>query len=251
MTLLGKVNAEPAQRLAASHPLTLLSKHQSPTNLLQIEALLFGMAGLLPTSFSVDYEEAIVAEWRFLSHKYQLVPLDNLNWQYGRIRPPAFPTYRLAQLAAVFANGLPSFEDLLPTLESPNGLSVKQKMLSSSFEVSPYWEKRFKFGPEGKTATSRELSQEVRQLLLINVSAPMAYAYGAAKRKPELCYEAIGLLESLPPEKNRVTKELTPIVGKAVNALQSQAMLRLDGSYCAPRQCLSCKVGQAILREGH
>lgn len=247
VTLLGKTNADPAQRLAASLPLTLLSKHQSPTNLLQIEAILFGVAGLLPVEVTDSYEESLCSEWQFLRHKYQLSSLDNLYWQYGRMRPPSFPPYRLAQLATVFANGLPSFEDLLP----PNSAqSVKQRLFEARLEVSPYWERRFKFGPEAKSATSRELSQDLRQLILINVTAPMAYAYGEAKRRPELGYEAINLLESLPPEKNHVTKALTPILGKPLNALQSQSMLRIDGSYCAPRQCLGCRIGQGILREG-
>ncbi|HRD37430.1 MAG TPA: DUF2851 family protein, partial [Bacteroidia bacterium] len=69
-----KTNAEPFENLARHLPLSLLLKHSD--NLFQIEALLFGTAGLLDKSYKDKYLQRLQNEFEFLKNKYGLVPLN-------------------------------------------------------------------------------------------------------------------------------------------------------------------------------
>ncbi len=94
-----KVNAEPFEALARSLPLNLLSKHKN--NLLQLEALLFGQAGLLEGVFEDDYPQRLQKEYAFLQHKYSLQPIAGSSWKFLRMRPANFPSLRIAQFATL------------------------------------------------------------------------------------------------------------------------------------------------------
>jgi predicted ribosome-associated RNA-binding protein Tma20 len=60
--------------------------------------LLLGQANLLSAKYKDDYALMLQREYRFLKKKYQL-PMVNKKPAFLRMRPAAFPTVRLAQLA--------------------------------------------------------------------------------------------------------------------------------------------------------
>ena len=71
-----KVNSEAFYQLALNIPFQLYSKYDQ---LFQIEALLFGQAGLLEKNFVEDYPIALQKEFRFLSKKHQIYTMDGSN----------------------------------------------------------------------------------------------------------------------------------------------------------------------------
>ena len=93
-------NSDAFEALARSLPLNVLARHKD--NLMQIEALLFGQAGLLPPTPPDDYARQLTDEYTFLQHKYQLSSrLDASRWKLLRLRPTNFPHVRIAQFAAL------------------------------------------------------------------------------------------------------------------------------------------------------
>lgn len=84
--------------LAKSLPLTYLAKHKN--NIKQIEALLFGQAGLLDEEHG-SYAQELRQEYRFLASKFALVPLKADIWKMARMRPVNSPYIRIAQFAAL------------------------------------------------------------------------------------------------------------------------------------------------------
>ena len=68
-----KINAEPFELLAKSLPSSVLAKHKS--SLLQIEALLFGQAGMLDEHFEDKYPQQLQNEYVFLKQKFKLTLL--------------------------------------------------------------------------------------------------------------------------------------------------------------------------------
>ena len=105
-----KINSEAFEALAKSLPLTIIGKHKH--QLIQIESLLFGQAGLLNTKFREDYPKMLQREYRFLKKKYGLKPI-HIPMHFLRMRPGNFPTIRLAQLAALINNSHIFFQKLL------------------------------------------------------------------------------------------------------------------------------------------
>jgi hypothetical protein len=94
------LNALPFESLAKSLPLNILLKHRD--HLRQIEALLFGQAGMLADEDIADaYCIELRKEYLYLRKKYGLEPIDRFLWKFLRLRPINFPTLRIAQFAAL------------------------------------------------------------------------------------------------------------------------------------------------------
>ena len=234
-----KVNVEPFEALARVLPLRLLAKHQD--HLFQLEALLFGQAGLLSEKFEDDYPKALAKEYQFLQHKYNLQPLPAGQWKFFRLRPAGFPTIRLAQFAALAHRSAHLFSQLLETTNT----SETEQLFTA--EISEYWRTHFRFD---KTAAGRAkpLGREFVHLLLINTVAPFLFHYGRTKGLPDLQDRALRLLEELPPETNTVVDGWVKRGQRAANASQTQALLHLKTRYCDVKRCLECAIGNAILR---
>lgn len=234
-----KVNVEPFETLARALPLRLLAKHKD--HLFQLEALLFGQAGLLAEKFEDDYPKALAKEYQFLQHKYDLQPLAAGQWKFFRLRPAGFPTIRLAQLAALIHRSAQLFSRLL---ETTNTQETEQLFTT---EISEYWHTHFRFD---KTAVRRTkpLGREFVHLLLINTVAPFLFHYGRTKGLPDLQDRALRLLEELPAEANTVVDSWSKRGQRGANAGQTQALLHLKTRYCDLKRCLECAIGNAILR---
>ncbi len=234
-----KVNAEPFETLARSLPLTVLAKHKNSR--LQMEALLFGQAGMLDQSFQDEYPKMLAKEYRHLAHKYSLVPLAASQWKFLRLRPASFPTLRLAQFAALVHQSAHLFSKIL---EAEN-----MRTLENLFAVRPsdYWLTHYQFD---KISPSRNkvLSRDFVHLLIINTIVPMLFHYGRTKGNADLQNRALRLLEELPAESNTVIDGWAALGMRPHNAYQSQALLHLKTRYCDPKRCLECAVGNFILK---
>ncbi|MDL2222407.1 DUF2851 family protein, partial [Parabacteroides sp. OttesenSCG-928-N08] len=94
------VNGDAFEWLAKSLPLRHLQKQRHSHS--QIEAMLFGQAGLLLDESEDHYYHLLQREYQFLQKKYHLKPLDNSLFKRLRIRPNSFPHVKIAQLSAVW-----------------------------------------------------------------------------------------------------------------------------------------------------
>jgi hypothetical protein len=235
-----KINKEPFIQLARSMPLSILAKHKN--NLLQIEALLFGQAGMLDDCLSHPYYTSLQNEYAFLAYKYQLKPLKNSIWKYLRLRPANFPTLRIAQLSALIHQS----EHLFSKIIHAHNMAQIATLLNVS--ASPYWHHHYTFDSE-VTCGQPNLGKESIENIFINTVAPILFFYG--RRNAEIAYEtkAINLLESLNPESNKYIEIFKFFGMKAENASDSQAMLQLFTDYCSQKKCLNCNIGHSILSD--
>ena len=79
------INNDAFERLARVTPLRLLHKHRD--SILQVEALLFGQAGLLGGAHSDDtYYQQLMREYAFLANKFSLRPIEGTAWRLFRSR---------------------------------------------------------------------------------------------------------------------------------------------------------------------
>ena len=140
-----KVNRDAFFSLGASMPYKLVAKHNH--KLLELEALLFGQAGLLNISAPRDaYEQALIEAYQFLAYKYQIEhkQMGAQEWKFLRLRPANFPTLRIAQFAALFHGKEQFFSRILEA----QGIQAYH----SIFEALPtaYWQRHYQFGKLGK-----------------------------------------------------------------------------------------------------
>ena len=242
-----KVNTDPMEQLTRTVPLRVLHKHRD--NLTQLEALLFGTAGLLDDNPETDappdeYRAVLHREHQFLATKYALTDrqLAAHVWKWGKLRPAGFPTMRLAQLARLIHQHGSLFSLLIGTADAPALLTLLQIMPSA------YWQTHYRFGKAG-AKVSASLGEATATSLLINVAVPLLAAYAKRKDQPDSLDRAIGLLEQLPAEDNRITR-LWDTLGLGVKtAFDSQASIELYNNFCTPKRCLNCQIGMALVRE--
>lgn len=234
------INNDAFERLARRTPLRLLGKHSD--SVLQIEALLFGQAGMLDAQKpGMDsYYNQLCTEYAFLSNKFQLTPMEKESWKLFRIRPQNFPYRRIAMLAQFIEGG---FRMMNRILEAEG-----EKEMRSLFEVelSGYWSKHYTFGKPNERATAT-LSRSSTDIILINTVAPLLYAYGELTGNYEMTDKAIKLLEDLRAESNSIVSHFVAYGIDCPDALTSQALVQLKREYCDARKCIYCKIGHHLL----
>ncbi|MBE7175249.1 MAG: DUF2851 family protein [Mucilaginibacter polytrichastri] len=231
------VNADPFEWLAASLPLKILGRH----NTQQIEALLFGQAGMLTADLADQYPAVLRKEYLFLQKKQKLDALPLHIWKFARMRPLNFPTLRIAQFSGFIARQPAVFQHML-SLKDPDQLAA----LFSGVKTAAYWNEHFRFD---KTSLFQEknIGIESANQLLINTIAPVLFAYGRYTQKPQIVQQSIQLLEILPPENNKFIAGFVNLQVKPASAQDSQALLQLKQAYCDKRKCLDCGIGNRIL----
>ncbi len=234
-----KTNTEAFGQLALSLPFAVLSKHKD--RLLQIEALLFGQAGMLQQDFKEDYPQQLQAEYRFLAQKYALRPMQPEAWKFMRMHPPNFPTIRIAQFARLFYRSTALLQKILEAERLSDVISLLQT------ETSDYWKTHFRFD---KPATSRpkKMGKSSLHLVLINTIIPFVFVYGKETNRQTQCNKALEWLGTIPSEKNYITRNFSTLGIKPENAMQSQALIRLKTSYCNNKRCLHCNIGHQLLK---
>jgi hypothetical protein len=234
-----KVNDEPFEMLARSVPVRLLSKHKR--SVLQIEALLFGQAGFLDAIFVDEYPRMLQKEYAHLSRLYNLVPLGKHTWQFLRMRPGNFPTVRIAQLAALVHRSTHLFSKIV---ESDNLKAIRKLF---DVETSVYWLDHYSF-EKPSPRRRKPLGEAAIDNILINVIAPLLFAYGLYHANDNLKARALELLQDVGPENNNVTRRWSELGIEAQNAFDSQALIRLKRAYCSFTRCLECGIGNSILK---
>lgn len=234
-----KVNADAFLMLAQSLPLKVLLRHRN--SLLQLEALLFGQAGLLEGTFSDGYPKSLQREYAFLQTKFGLKPMSATHWKFMRMRPANFPTVRLAQWATLLYRTGTLFGKMLAAQnlrEIENALVV---------ELSNYWQTHYRFDkPAGKN--NKVLGRARIHLLIVNVIAPFLFLYGKSRDDQRFQDRALQLLEEVPAERNQILKQWQQLGIEAKHASDAQALLHLKKEYCDKRRCLDCAIGCQVLQ---
>lgn len=219
------LNGDTFEKWACSIPMGAAGKHRD--DLLQVEALFLGMAGLLDTGSGLpDAEtERRKREFAFLAHKFSLTPaMDSSDWKYLRTRPRNFPHVRIRQIAMLYHKGIMRMSSLV---EAPD-IENLDKVLAGG----------------GISAGSR-------RLLMINTIVPLLYAYGTAHADEDMRQRALSLPEQIPAEDNHILR-LWKQCGLTVStAADSQALIQLKREYCDRKDCLRCRFAYEYLKMKH
>jgi hypothetical protein len=232
-------NSDAFEWLAKSLPFKHILKQRCSS--IQIEALLFGQAGLLDNDYPDPYYQSLRREYGFLQKKYNLHPTESHLIKNMRTRPVNFPHLRLAQLAAVWANTDTLFSEILECSD----LCV----LRDHFNVSlpEYWNTHYHFKSASPPKT-KNIGLNAAHAIMINTVVPILFAYGKVKRLPEYGLRALQILENIPPERNSLVSPFTRAGIRVSNACDTQALIQLRREYCEKKKCLYCRIGFRIIK---
>lgn len=234
------LNSDSFERLALSLPLKYIQKQGD--DIIQIEALLFGQAGMLTETEKQDeYLDLLKKEYDFLSNKYTLTQLDAFIFKKLKSRPSAFTQIRIAQLAALLHSSQGLFSKVVGCED------VGRIRLMFHINASQYWQTHYVFGIVSDKK-SKYLGDASLNVILINTVAPILFAYGKKTDNELLCERSIKFLETLAAEKNSIIRDFERMKVPIRNAADSQAIIQLKREYCEPRKCLFCRIGHQFLK---
>jgi hypothetical protein len=231
-----KYNALPFEQLAANISIPLLQKSKN------IEALTFGISGLLPEVSNDYYTQKLIADFTFQKKKWNLNSITKQSWKTGGLRPYNSPFLRLAQ----FSKFLESFRHgLLQEFLAIH--SVKE--LRKRFQCTPneFWQNHVsfdKYTAERKT----NMSKNAIDSILMNAVIPFLFVYGRELSKPEWEERALEMLQQLSPDQNSIINNWKKIGLSVKSSADSQALLELYQNYCSPKKCLFCAIGTKVLK---
>ena len=235
----GKVNQLPFADLLEKTNLGTFKKNAN--NQIVIDAVLFGIAGLLPKQHNHKYVQDLIKEFDFQKNKHCLTIMQPLQWRFSKMRPHGFPPIRIAQLSSLLSKNL-NVSALL--LEELNRNAIKKLFL---VDLADFWNTHYRFENETKLK-SIALSADFIDLICINVIVPFKFALGVLNDDEKLKNSALNLLTSLKPEKNTIIDSWKKIGIKCQSAFDSQALIEQNNHYCLEKKCLFCTIGTKLLQ---
>lgn len=233
------VNSDAFEWLAKSLPLRFIQKQRGSSS--QVEAMLFGQAGMLEEEGACHYYRLLQREYQFLRHKFGLKPLDASLFKSLRIRPVNFPHLKLAQLASIWVQHDTLFSVILD--------AGSTGQIKKHFRILPsdYWETHYHFR-YASPKKEKPIGENALNILLINTVVPMLFAYGQRNHLPEYGDRAIRLLESIAPEQNSIVTTFCRAGIPVCNACDTQALIQLKREYCEKKKCMYCRIGFRLLK---
>jgi hypothetical protein len=231
-------NGEIFLKIAQSIPFSVIRKECFEVE--NLEALLFGSAGLLDADKEDAYFKDLKFRYFYLLHKYQIEKSCVEPVQFFKHRPDNFPTIRLSQLANLYHKQ----QNLFSKICDLNSLEAIYEIFGVC--VARYWETHYQFDKESPKK-KKALSKSFVDLIVLNTIIPLQFAYAKSQGK-EVSEDLIAVLNEVDPEKNSIIEKFSSFGLKPKNAFETQSLLQLKNEYCNKNKCLDCAIGLELLK---
>lgn len=235
------VNQFAFEMLTGICPYEVLQKYQWKP--MELSALIFGQAGLLRGEWSEEFPSELQALHAYLFHKHHLEPPMNAHsWKWLRMRPTAFPTYRMAVLVALFHQRPRMFSRILRF----NGLQDCIDFLK--VDLPGYWQDHYRF--DKISPKTPKPGPQFMQTMILNAVLPLMYLYGKERGVAALQEKALHWADQIQGEDNKITRGWQSAGLKIDSGLSSQALIELKKQYCDHKRCLDCAIGIKLMGQG-
>jgi hypothetical protein len=229
----------------------------------EMDALFFGLSGLLPNIGTLKEEDSriyagkLIRKWKDLKQSVNCEKLHISEWQFFPTRPSNFPTPRLAAASGIAKKFLTDdvFRHVVQILKSESAISEKTRSLSGLFTVGAldFWSNHYNFSD--KSGKKRSVLGERRiHEILINAVLPVAFLYARIFRDRPVRNGALEIYNSLSAfEDNSITKLMAEQLLKGRVMIDTvdrqQAVIQLYKYYCSEGRCAECEFGRKLKRE--
>jgi len=249
-------NKDQMLALAASADLKWLEK-TSGGNLIAIQALLFGRAGLLfDVRVKDEYIDKIKSIWNSLPAKEKVQILNRPNWTFFRLRPQNFPTVRIAYGSQLVQKLI--YEDMFKSLvmlfnseqfDIAGVLKSMEKLFKPGHDA--YWSNHYDLGR--KTSTLNKLLGSQRLIdIIVNVVIPVIYFYSNEFGNKLIRSNLLKLYSGmkLKPDNNILRVMSVQLFDgrniKINSPSMDQGAIQLHNFYCIRERCNECEIGRSV-----
>ena len=260
MGALGYVkNKLPFQELARRLPLKnleLITQANMPGDecLARQQALLLGMAGLLP---SLRQGNRLEERWvdkleRLWASCHHTRVMSQSDWHLFKVRPNNQPILRLVAVSylGLRYRGKGMFEELLNLVKAvPVSGSHHRLEAALLVTASDYWETRFDFGSGGGIRSPTLLGAGRAADIVVNVLLPFTFAWGQFNSQPEPGRKALALYRCYPKlTANSVERHMKNQLGLSSDLVNSarrqQGLIHIYETLCTQGRCSDCPLTQ-------
>lgn len=232
-------NGDNFLNIAKSIPFNIIRRESFEIE--NLEALLYGRAGLLDSEPEDTYPCDLQARYRYILHKYQLKSAYVDDLQFFKHRPDNFPTIRLSQLAQLYHKHQNLFSKLI------NSNSAEEIYRLFEIQVSDYWQTHYQFDRQSPRKR-KALTKSFIDLIIINTVIPFRFAY-ARHTGQENSEDLMSVLKQIAPESNSIINKFSQYKVSVNSAYDTQSLLQLKNEYCAHKRCMQCAVGLELLKK--
>ncbi len=225
----------------------------------KIETILFIVAGIIPeVTFKYDdetleYIKQINEIWSSLKMKYDSEIMNVEDWHFFKLRPPNFPTIRIAG-GAVILNRMLNENLVSNIIKDFRELDDKNIIRSLRDRIivkgDGYWKKYYNFGRKVKSETKYFIGLSRADEIIINIILPYASVYFEIFGEKDLSKKVIKLYTNYyQNSENNLVQEISTTLrlGNAgKRSILYQGMIELFRDYCSRSRCMECKIGKIV-----
>jgi hypothetical protein len=260
-------NKEPFLKLTKILPISYINEHVNiydSNAILKIQALLFGVSGLLPeidSSFdetTIEYVTNLNTLWNEFKNDFGKKKMNRSDWQFFRLRPHNFPTLRIAGLSYL----LPSFLSGKIVKDTINEFRNKDqkiedtiKALQDKFIVvaEDYWVNYYDFNYKGDKINKTLIGQSRADDIIINAVISMVILFARIFNEKYIEKFALSFYHQYPRlSDNEYTKYIVKELlnnNPILTAKQAQGALQLYRFFCSSNKCEKCDINKALNKE--
>jgi hypothetical protein len=247
-------NQSPFRRLSSLATFPFL--REQPVE--SIEAVLFGVSGLLEIDSADTYAQHLQEIFREHHASRRRERMNRTEWQFFRLRPQNFPTLRIAGLAILVwrMSDVPLLEWLLGSMrESDPADDALPKKIYDYFTVPAdgYWKEHYTFGKKASTPIVHLVGKNRVDEILINVAIPFLFLYARIYKNVTLRSATEQLLDFVrEPGKNTITGKIDEELVRGRVSLKGatayQGKIQLYKFYCRDERCAECEIGKTVFK---
>ena len=266
-------NRKPFRELAQRVPLSeLLGKSDE-----SIQAVLFGVAGLLPSQFQQGtkwdkadrrFIERLESIWESTEQYKNPTRMTAEQWHFAKIRPANYPSRRIPAIAQIISrcqdNLMMKFLPLIEGAATANqkALARIRRRLREQLTPAPsgYWENHSHFGKGIPQRGAALIGTARASDIIINILLPITLVWAERSQSSNLIEAVQRLYNSYPKlQENHTTQQIEvqifsqkqPIKLISPSAKKQQGAIYLHRNFCSSQLCDLCPIieGDGIIKK--
>ncbi len=224
------------------------------------ETVLYNVAGLvpdvqsLPNEETTEYTKKIYENWKKIADKYDGRTFHAANWHFFKLRPPNFPTIRIAGGARLLNRILKEnlVENIIAIFKKTNNPRRLSSDLRNLFLVKAqgFWKKHFVFDQPASIDIKYFIGMSRVDEIIVNIILPIMSIYFEIFNKHDLMKKVLKLyLNYYQIGDNSIVAEVTNVLAlddAAKRTVYHQGMIELFKEYCTKEKCLECNIGKKV-----
>ncbi len=225
-----------------------------------LESLFFNVSGLVPSLIKYEDEETtayirkLIENWDSVKNNYDSKLFKKNNWNFAKLRPPNFPTIRLAGGIRLLNKLLKEelVSNILLNFEELNDIKKIAKYLRDQIVVKGdgYWHNHYMFDDKAKSVINYFIGVARADDIIVNVILPYSSIYFELFGKKNITDKVFRIyLNYIQKSESRLVNDISKYLSverKQNVSVYHQGIINLYRNFCSQRKCLNCEIGKKV-----